>query len=776
MGFDNILGIINNVANDVARSVGNEISGILSNTESDVTNYVIKPLNTDIENALSGVSNALNILEHRIQSNVVGMLVDVGAGIQNTENTITQGFDRALGIISSTLNQVASDIKAGFESELTNITSGFELLKNGIETEFGHIVSGIETGFHDVGVFILKGITEIMDPFIEFLKTIPSDIINVAKTLETTISKGVESRIKQYEIYSAKTLKANQALIKTMGHMPKVNIIDIAKEGITKYIIDNLATIIGIDINKVSEPNLLRLIAATSLEASLGEMLSESPSAAFLVSNALTPIMNVALAGAYRNLRYAGNSATPNEILSMGTLIMGKYKGYISDDRFYSDMASNGISQEVADKMYNIEDMLLGMGELITLYRRGIMKDKDELYKRAGQVKASKFQVDSFLELYDKLLGFGESVELWRRDIKPDGWSDFFDDVRAGGITDNRIDALKEASYTLPSVTEYQDFIRRGVFDETLSEKYKYDYELDENYFKLAKARGYDRKTAKALYRKYWEVPPFFITEGLFKSGKLEEKDFRDMLTLEGYTPYWIDRLVSNLKPTLTSGDVKNLYKYQLITYEQIPKQLQDIGIPVALSLQYQQLWRASVSLASSLDQTSNQVATQKIKTETEGLIKSAYIDKIINKEVAETSLKNIGYANEEATLILDIADYKQKNKDLSVIAETVGIELRNKSITITDAITQIQAAGATALQLDKYTAEYDRIAAVKDKMPTKAEFEHWYKKGLISPKQLAEGFSLLGYSNTWIPYFLLENGVTKKVVATLFPKPSITL
>ena len=694
MGFDNILGIINNVANDVARSVGNEISGILSNTESDVTNYVIKPLNTDIENALSGVSNALNILEHRIQSNVVGMLADVGAGIQNTENTITQGFDRALGIISSTLNQVASDIKAGFESELTNITSGFELLKNGIETEFGHIVSGIETGFHDVGVFILKGITEIMDPFIEFLKTIPSDIINVAKTLETTISKGVESRIKQYEIYSAKTLKANQALLKQMGQVPTGTTIDIVHEGITKYIIDKLPSIIGIDINKISLPNLARLIAATSLEAALGELLSASPSAAFLVSNALTPIMNVALAGAYRNLRYAGNSATPNEILSMGTLIMGKYKGYISDDRFYSDMASNGISQEVADKMYNIEDMLLGMGELITLYRRGIMKDKDELYKRAGQVKASKFQVDSFLALYDKLLGFGESVELWRRDIKPDGWSDFFDDVRAGGITDNRIDALKEASYTLPSVTEYQDFIRRGVFNEPLAEKYKYDFGLDENYYKLAKARGYDRKTAKALYRKYWEVPPFFITEGLFKSGKLKETDFRDMLTLEGYTPYWIDRLVENLKPTLAPGDVKNLYKYQLITYEQIPKHLQDIGIPKDLSIQYQQLWKASVALASPLDQTATQVTAQKIKAETEGLIKSAYTDKIINKTEAESALSKIGYDTEAASLILSIVDYKEKNEALRLVAETSGIELRSKAISLTTAVTRIQEIG----------------------------------------------------------------------------------
>ena len=776
MGFPDILGIIESTANNVARSVGGEINGILGNLDGEVKNYIIKPLNDDITNALDGVTNSLRILENKIQSNVVSMLADVGAGIQSVENGITQGFERSLGEIGTVLGKVASDITSGFSAAMSAVASGFEVMKNGVITGFGEVVSGVEKGFHTVGVFIVKSIEEIMTPIVEFLKVIPSDIINVAKTIETTISKGVESRIKYYESNNATRERANKALLKTFKLKVGEPIEDVATVGISKYIVDKLPEIIGIDASKISPANIARLIASTSLEAILGELLTESTSAGFIVSNALTPIMNVALAGAYRNLRYAGNSATPNEILGMGSLIVGKYKGYISDERFYSDMASNGISKEVADKMYLLEDTLLGTGELITLYRRGLISSIDELYKQAGNVRANKYQVDSLLKLYDKLIGMGDSIELWRRDIKPEGWSDFFDDVRAGGITDNRISALKESSYTLPSVTEYQDFIRRGVFNEPLAEKYKYDFGLDENYYKLAKARGYDRKTAKALYRKYWEVPPFFITEGLFKSGKLKETDFRDMLTLEGYTPYWIDRLVDNLKPTLAPGDVKNLYKYQLITYEQIPEHLQDIGIPKDLSIQYQQLWKASVALASPLDQTATQVTAQKIKAETEGLIKSAYTDKIINKTEAESALSKIGYDTEAASLILSIVDYKEKNEALRLVAETAGIELKSKAISLTTAVTRIQDAGATALQLDKYTAEFQRIAAVKDKIPTKSEFEHWYKKGIISPKQLAEGFNMLGYSNTWIPYFLLENGVTKKVVAALFPSPSITL
>lgn len=776
MGFPDILGIINNVANNVASSVGNEISGILNRVNGDVSNYVVKPLTDDINNALDGISHSLNIVESKIQSNIVSMLADVGAGIQNTENSINQGFERSLGDIGTILAKVGKDITGGFSAALDEVSNGFDLMQKGIITSFGVVVSGIEKGFHDVGLFIVSGIKEIMLPIEAFLKTIPEDIITVATKIGSTIDEGINIYKKDLTDSINKTARAEKFLAGANPLLLLAEVETVAEGEIGKWLWDNMGNIIGFDIKDIDPNNLARLIGATALEGALGVLLEATPSAGYIIGNALPPIMQTALAGAYRNLSQAGNSATPNELLGVGELIMGKYKGYITDDRFYGDMAKQAISKEVADKMFSISDELLGAGDLITLYRRGILKSKDELYKRAAQIRVSRFQVDSFLSIYDKLIGVGDSIEMWRRDVKPEGWQGFFDDVRASGVTDNRLTALKDASYKLASVTEYQDFIRRGVFNEPLAEKYKYDYELDEDYYKLAKANGYDRKTAKALYRKYWEVPPFFITEGLFKSGKLKEEDFRDMLTLEGYTPYWIDRLVDNLKPTLTPGDVKNLYKFQLITYEQIPEHLVDIGLPKALAIQYQQLWKASVALASPLDQTATQITAQKIKGETEGLIKSAYEDKIITKREAVASLSKIGYDTEAAGLIIDIADYKEKNNNIRIIAETAGIELRSKSINITDAVTRIQDAGATAMQLDKYTADFDRIASVKDKIPTKAEFEHWYKKGIINPKQLAAGYNLLGYSNTWVPYFLAENGVSGKVIKTLYPTRNITL
>jgi hypothetical protein len=89
-------------------------------------------------------------------------------------------------------------------------------------------------------------------------------------------------------------------------------------------------------------------------------------------------------------------------------------------------------------------------------------------------------------------------------------------------------------------------------------------------------------------------------------------------------------------------------------------------------------------------------------------------------------------------------------------------------SIDINEATNALSTAGANTQQLSLYLDQLSKAGRSKPKVPTLAEITAWHKKGIIDDAQLASGLSLLGYSQTWIPYFLLAASVSPDAIAAM--------
>ena len=76
--------------------------------------------------------------------------------------------------------------------------------------------------------------------------------------------------------------------------------------------------------------------------------------------------------------------------------------------------------------------------------------------------------------------------------------------------------------------------------------------------------------------------------------------------------------------------------------------------------------------------------------------------------------------------------------------------------------------AGASNDQVVLFQDELTKAGRSKPKVPSLSEFGAWYKKGIIDVNELAQGISLLGYSDTWIPFYLLYFGASAADLATL--------
>ncbi len=769
----NILNELRNIRANIYNRIGSEIQNVLGNITTGVSNYVVKPLSNDVSNVLDRIGNSVDYLEQQANSGIQRTLSTVGNALRTTEQKAVSGFDRTMSSVEQAVITIAKDISTGLDDVVTGIENGFAAIHNGIVSVFKTISTSVEAGVKYLADKLLAGIKDVIVPLTQFIESLPKDIESFIEAVGANI-KDLAVNIKDFELKWAvslakEELKAGKEIEKIMSAHTDVSFI----KKLTGPNWSGLSNLLGIDIERVNKGMFGRLIGGIGTEIALSSLAEKDAGLAYMLGQQLPPLMNVVLKASWRNLEQAANAETPNVLLGVGEAIGAKYKGYISDNYFYEQLEQAGFNKENADIMYKTSDTLLGLSELISLYFRGDIKSLDDLYTQAGQVRANKYQVDQSINLFLKLFGPGESVELWRRDIMPDNFKDFFDDLRNAGYNKARIDAIKKASYKLPSLDQQKKFGYRKIYDPESVKKYEYDYELDAKYLEIAKANGFDEKTAIDIYRGSWEPAPFFITEGLFSRGKISEETFTELLLLDGYTPYWVKTFIHDMSPTLALGDIKDLYKYQVITADQIVEQVMSIGYSKELAEQYKHLWMASIKLAGTLDQTKTQAKAEKIKGDTESLIKNAYKDKLINKAQALEDFRKINVSAEAAQLNIDILDYEIEQKHITDTYQEVLGKLKSKAITFNKAIDELQVAGATADQIVMYTEKLDKATAVRERIPTLSEFANWYKKGIITAEMLAEGMKILGYADVWIPFFLLEYKVPAKTVQKLFNNTS---
>jgi len=767
----NILNEIEGIRQNILSKVSNEIQSVLGNINFGVTQNVIKPISNDVTNVLDQIGNSVNYIAQSAYNGIRNTISEVGTGLQTLEQKTVAGFWKGLAVVSDTLQTLSRDIEKDFNAIVLGIHSGFTAMHNGIVTAFTVVANNVEAGIKYLSIKLTEGIKDVIDPLIAFIEKLPKDIETIALGVEKNIEKLADTihdgMLKWAENLAKMELSAGEELEKVLkGHATMAQI-----EEYRPHVEKTLSSLIGIDLGKINKGMFARLVASLGVEIAISSLAESDEGLAYMLGQQLPALLQVALKSSWRDLEQASNAEIPNVLIGVGEAIGARYKGYVSDDYFYDQVERAGISHDNADILYKTANTLLGLGELIALFFRGNISSLDDLYKQAGQVRADTYQVDQSINLFMKLFGAGESIEIWRRDILPDNFVDFFDDLRKNGYNEARIDAIKKSSYKLATLDQQKKFNYRKIYDTASVEKYQYDYMLDDRYLSLAKKNGFDEETAKEIYRGSWEPAPFFITEGLFSRGKISEKTFTELLLLDGYTPYWAKKFIQEMQPTLALGDIKDLYKYQVISADEIVSQVMGIGFSKELAEQYKQLWIASVKLASPLEQTDTQVEAKTIKGKTEGLIRQAYKDKIINKDQALSDFKDINVSTEAAQLYIDIIDYEIKQENISSLYVLVEDELKAKSITMTHAINKLQEAGATADQIMLYTVKLDKATSRKVKTPTLAEFASWYKKGIITAEMLKEAISMLGYPDVWIPFFLLEYKVPTKVVTKLFGK-----
>lgn len=763
-----ILDSLSGSLDSLVRQVEGTLSGPLNAVGSLIDNNVIAPIASAVRGALNTLTSAADAVGSSIETGIGTTLRSVDNGISSITSSVENGFTSAIQGVTGALSNVESSLVQQFNGVVTGVEQGFGAISSIVSSAVAAVGRDVGSAVTTLGSEIASTVREVVTPIASFIEQLPSDIATLVEKAVSAV-EGVGSFVERIAVSAEKFAvgKLPEDILKTFEGAT-LDVIEPVTKELARVELAFISDILGVKASMLTPESIARIIAVASAETAIGVLEEAAPSAAYIISALLDRIAGSILVGEFREFTQAGNAGTPNQIFDVGSAITARFRGEITSDLYLEELSRHGFNASRAESLFTIAKSLLGTGQLVSLYRRGKISSLDELYAQAYAVQADRYHVDQLNALYDKLLGVGEAIELWRRGVLPDGWQTPFDDLIRDGVTPERADALKKISYKLPSIFEYQDFIARKVDDPAAVEKFGLEYGIDDAYLSNARANGYDEETARRVYRSYWNIPPFFLLASEYKAGTIGEQDMRDALAFQRFTPYWIDRFVADLAPKLTQADIKDMYKYQVIAADDIIPKLKSIGVTDTLAAELSTLWQASVKLAAPLDQTGAQTSAQKVKDDTGTLIKTAYKDGILTKNDAMAKLKALKYTDDAASLTLDIVDYETTQTAIKDTFTQVKDAYASRSITLNDALNALQAAGASPQQMLTYNAELTKGSATKTRSPTLAEFGSWFKKGIINAAEYANGLSLLGYADVWIPFFMLADGVPIKDIQAL--------
>ena len=319
---------------------------------------------------------------------------------------------------------------------------------------------------------------------------------------------------------------------------------------------------------------------------------------------------------------------------------------------------------------------------------------------------------------------------LWRGEITEE---EAVRRLRALGYTDSSGELLRKTWNVIPGP---QDIIRMAV-REAFSPEQVSSLGLDEAFpaevSEWAAKVGLKDPWPKMFWRAHWELPSPSMGFEMLHRGQISEAELSGLLKALDYSPVWHERLKAIAYNVVTRVDARRLYDLGIWTEEQLTDAYRKMGY--------------SPSDADDLTAWTKVEYGQNDKEITRSTVESAYRAGVINRREAVNMIVELGWSEEKAEWILDLADFKSLSeardqavataKELYLAGVESGAEVRERL-----GKEQVQADYIEAL-IERWDAE----KLSKRKLPSKSDLDKFLKAALIQEAEYKAELERLGYS-----------------------------
>lgn len=714
---------LNTVSNNLENSIlnaRNTITGTINSTSNSVLNRVgdsTRTLTTAVTNATETIINRISSNANQVNQLQQAVVGTINNSSQNVINSISSDLRGVQSNLVTSLVNNSRDTQSFLDRSISNASNSLGSKISNVSNQIDQSTFTISNNINSSFSGIMNGITTALDPLNALASLIGGDYSNLFGNVIPTAIDDVGKSINRI-------VEALQKLMK--GDYKKWSdfINDLG-------VFEGNSNIINTIINA-----FLVVPIASNVFSSAGQIYSQN-------------IVKLLMA-----------EVRPTSLLSPD-ILKALLRREISDDKANELLAKLGFSDDFINILKSNNRMLFDVNEIKNLYLRGMIDEENH---------------DNQL----RKLGFG-SVQIQQ---------------------------LKKLYYPIPFAQDLIRFAVREVFSPETVETYGMDQDFPQDFLTYAKQVGLDERWAKAYWAAHWDLPSPTMGFEMFHRGIVSKDELRDLLKSLDVMPYWRDKLIQLSYNPITRVDVRRLYQMGVITLDDVEKRYLAIG--------YSPNDAKLLAKFTHLDTLGDdeQTATE-IKTLSKSVIETGYKKGVISRDSAKSSLMDLGYSDDDSNIILAIADiakadaqektvtetqtqkahkyileaYKRRSisysdareslLELDFISSDIDVELafadyeynlgvktqiinKVQELYLSNVIddvelkTMLTVNGFNIKEIEQILAELVIYRELRDRKPTKADFDKFYKSGVLTREEYIHELKGLGYADKYIVMYML--------------------
>jgi hypothetical protein len=309
------------------------------------------------------------------------------------------------------------------------------------------------------------------------------------------------------------------------------------------------------------------------------------------------------------------------------------------------------------------------------------------------------------------------------------------------GYSDDDQKILESMSQFYPPGQDFVRFGVREVFNEPVAKAGGYDNDYPAAIEPYAAKAGMTPEVLHWYWRAHWEIPSPNMGYEMLHRRLITVDQLRGMLKIADYAPGYIDAMINIAYQPLTRVDARRMLQMGIISDAEFMLAMQDIGYDPK-------------NCQRLLDFTKADQATTS-KDLTQAVILQSYSLSLATRETVLGWLKDLGYDDSEAALLLAIEDRKaaqaliQEKVDIFSMKYTNGEMSRNEFIKLLNGL----GIGEPKATIEAIKAE--KAMKAVGKMPSKEDIMGWYKNKQITQAQTVDQLRRIGYLDDDINLYL---------------------
>lgn len=723
----------NNLATQILQTYLNSGLAASENTDlSSVLNSVLNGLTNELQAAQNSASNTMS----GILGGISGLLGLASASSTSTGNKILGGILGSIGLSTNTANSIANDI-------------------TGALADIGKVIKTFNTDI----------VGKLIDPI---LKSI-NDAQTLQGALEADLKNGLTGILqipKQLAGYlTSQTNIAHQNTLLSNDNRTSVAS-DILTPGIggaiseqAKILHEKISDLFSTPETAVEEFSPIPLSEYKAAEQAFKDIKSFKDAIAkpdkwyltvakyLIYGLEYLETMTATLAPGIRLAEQAANEAIPTQLLPVSTVVDLLHRDLISWPQAITEVNKQGLDGTRLFSLYTLADQLLGTREAIEAYYRGIIT-QDALDKEFDYLNYDAGRQQVLTELAKYLPDVGTAANWFARGfITPE---QFRETLQFNRWSSDEIAIAEKALFTPANSSEYTRFWARKEMGNKGFLANAYTSEVPTDVQEVSRTNQKSIEQAKLDWLAHWkDLDLFTWLNGLYR-GLIDDSYFTEAIKSLNY-PGEVSSFITEVnRPLIPFFYLTEMLAAGIFTESEATAYLKQYGFSdesIKASIKFGNF----KALGKATDQN-NALAQLSVSN-----LKAMYDDKIINKSQLVIALQEHGYNSEVAILLADLYEtqdqIKANNAYATMQVNLVKIGAQDKL----QALDNLQARGYTPDQIVKYELEIDNIKVSSAKLPSKADFDAFFKKSLITEKEYIQALELLGYSNQWATLFLEE-------------------